>query len=64
MESQNIECCICKEFYPENHNCWVLAHEAGEYMPEEKSYVCSSDCALKWIDINFEDIDEFNEFKG
>ena len=59
-----VECCICKEFYLENDARWELAHEAGEYMPDSESYVCSPNCALKWVDIHFEEIDEFNEFKG
>jgi len=61
---EQVKCCICDNLYPENDVRWVLAHEAGEYMPEEEAYVCSSACAIRWVDIHFEEIDEFNEFKG
>ena len=64
MEYRNVECCICKEFYPENDICWELPHEASENMEDGRAFVCSGLCALKWVDINFESIEEFNEIKG
>jgi hypothetical protein len=56
-------CAVCEEIYSENNPCWRVAHECGNHMPAEEAYVCSESCAKKWADINWEEIEEFNQLK-
>ena len=52
-------CVICKEVHKDDYYGWHRPHPCGKQMKDDDAFVCSKQCGTEWKEINFEEIEEF-----